>query len=212
MFVPLLTISIFCFILLSVFGNTYSGLSLEYLSPIFIQRPLVKIRSSTLLLEHRSSFYLYFTTYSQIHIMRSPNSFCGFLVATCLIDSVLSRPYPQGGYSLPINNDDVPGIPIGPPGAIGSVYGSAAFLGRDGNPINPADTAIVSDSDYTMVPGQEADPNLGFYLDLSDSPNPQPIRGPNGATDPGSSKFISFYLDKAILTSNFRKHRHRPAK
>ena len=121
--------------------------------------------------------------------MRSSNSFWGFLATTCLIDSILAVPVPQGGYGSPINNDDVPGVPDGPVGAVGSVYGSESLLGQDGNPVDQADTTTVSD--FSLVPGQEANADLGLYLDFTNSPNPQPIRGDNGATDPGPSKVMS---------------------
>ena len=124
--------------------------------------------------------------------MRSPMSILSLLVAKCLVDSVLTLPVPQGGYGKPINNDDVPGIPDGPTGVADSVYGSEALLGHDSNPVNTADTTQVSP--YSMVPGQEADADLGLYLDFTNAPNPQPIRGQNGATDPGPSKSIFKHL------------------
>lgn len=72
---------------------------------------------------------------------------------------------------------------IGPPGSSGDVYGSEEFLGPDGNAVDPADSAIVTK--YNLVPGQTADANLGLYLDLKETENPQPVRGSNGGTDPG---------------------------
>lgn len=36
---------------------------------------------------------------------------------------------------------------------------------------------------YKLVPGQKDDPKLGAYLDFTDVPNPQPIRGDQGGTD-----------------------------
>lgn len=52
-------------------------------------------------------------------------------------------------------------------------------------PANAAGPTEDQVGDYTLVPGQEADEDLGFYLDFSDNPNPQAIRGGNGATDSG---------------------------
>ena len=85
------------------------------------------------------------------------------------------------GQSLPISIPN--GQSPGPPGSSGSVYGSPALVGPDGNPVDTADSAVLSNSD--LVPGQQEDADLGFYLDLSEAQNPQPIRGTGGGTDPG---------------------------
>ena len=71
-------------------------------------------------------------------------------------------------------------------GTSGSLTGSVAIVGPDGNPVNPADTAVVSD--YALVSGQSADSDDGLYLDFTSTPNPQPMRGTYGATDPGPRK------------------------
>lgn len=105
------------------------------------------------------------------------------LCAISLLGTALGAPTPQAGSGKPINNDDVPGIPIGPPGSSGSIYGPDTLLGNDGNPVDPSDSAIVTD--YELVTGQEANADIGFYLDFNKTPNPQPLRGSNGATDPG---------------------------
>lgn len=68
----------------------------------------------------------------------------------------------------------------------GSLYGSEALLGNDGNPVDTADTAIVTD--YQLAPGQDADADIGFPLDFTEVENPQPIRGENGAVDSGPRK------------------------
>lgn len=106
------------------------------------------------------------------------------------MSTVLSVPTPQAGSGKGINNNDVSGIPIGPPGSTGSIYGSETLLGNDGNPVDPSDSAIVTD--YGLVPGQEVDPKVGLYLDFTKTPNPQPLRGANGATDPGPRRFLTF--------------------
>ncbi|KAH8429741.1 uncharacterized protein LDX57_007413 [Aspergillus melleus] len=36
---------------------------------------------------------------------------------------------------------------------------------------------------YKLLPGQKEDPKIGSYLDFSNVPNPQPIRGNLGGTD-----------------------------
>lgn len=88
------------------------------------------------------------------------------------------------GNALPV---DIPeGQSPGPPGYPGSVYGSPNFAGPDGNPVDTADSAIVSS--YQLVPEQQEDADLGLYLDLNEVYSPQPIRGSNGGTDPGPRK------------------------
>ena len=104
------------------------------------------------------------------------------LLFACLIAKLVpTTAAAPTGAALP------PSIPtgqaIGPPGSSGSVYGSEEFLGPNGNPVDPADSAIVTD--YDLVPGQTADADLGLYLDLNEAKNPQPIRGSTGGTDPG---------------------------
>lgn len=104
------------------------------------------------------------------------------LFGTCLI--VLLAPAiaaAPAGAALPLS---VPtGQIIGPPGSSGSVYGSEEFLGPNGNPVDPADSAVVAN--HGLVPGQTADADLGLYLNLEEAENPQPIRGSGGGTDPG---------------------------
>lgn len=104
------------------------------------------------------------------------------LIALHTVFEVATAPTGVRG-ALPVS---VPsGIPPGPPGAMGSIYGFSSFDGPDGNPVNPADSAIVTD--YQLVPGQTEAADLGLYLDLESVPNPQPIRGTGGGTDPGPS-------------------------
>ena len=104
------------------------------------------------------------------------------LFSTCVIATlVLTIAAAPAGAALPLS---VPtGRIIGPPGSSGSVYGSEQFLGPNGNPVHPADSAIVTD--YDLVPGQTADADLGLYLDLDQTENPQSLRGSGGGTDPG---------------------------
>ena len=106
------------------------------------------------------------------------------LFEICLITTLATAvaAAPTGiGAALPLS---IPtGQAIGPPGASGSVYGTEELLGADGNPVDPADSAIVTK--YDLVPGQTADADLGLYLNLEEAKNPQPIRGTTGGTDPG---------------------------
>lgn len=104
------------------------------------------------------------------------------LFAACLIATFLPAiAAAPTGVALP------PSLPTGqstgPPGGSGSPYGSEEFLGPNGNPVDAADSAIVTDQD--LVPGQTANPDLGLYLNLDKAKNPQPIRGSTGGTDPG---------------------------
>ena len=82
-------------------------------------------------------------------------------------------------FSAPITN------PVGPPGASGSLYGTETLLGAGGNPVSSVDSAVVPTSSYDLVAGQTSDTDYGFYLDFDSTANPQPIRGSQGASDPG---------------------------
>lgn len=66
----------------------------------------------------------------------------------------------------------------------GSLYGDASLLG--GNAPIPdvnSESAVVENPQF--VPGQDADRQLGLYLDFNSVDAPQPVRGGLGATDPG---------------------------
>ena len=107
------------------------------------------------------------------------------LSAAGLLPTLLAAPVIERRQ---INNDDVPGSPVGPPGASGSLYGGEGLLGDAGlNSATPSIAATVATG--SLVPGQTASPDLGFYLDFTDAPTPQPIRGDEGNTDPGPRLF-----------------------
>ncbi|MCJ1311855.1 hypothetical protein MMC25_005528 [Agyrium rufum] len=80
-------------------------------------------------------------------------------------------------------------LPAGPPGATGSLYGNERLLGPDGNTAPPASSALLPEGSYDLVPGQKQDEDNGVYLDFNSTPNPQPIRGSNGGTDPGPRNY-----------------------
>ena len=90
-----------------------------------------------------------------------------------------------------IDNSDIPYNPVGPVGLSGDPYGGRNLLGAagDGAPAagdNPAHAnAEELVGPYKLVPGQDDDADLGLYLDLSNSANPQGLRGENDGTDPG---------------------------
>ena len=73
--------------------------------------------------------------------------------------------------------------------ASGSLYGPESLLGEVAKPssLSGGDSAIVSN--YPLVNGQEADKNLGLYLDFNSVENPQALRGDGGQTDPGPSRY-----------------------
>ena len=76
-----------------------------------------------------------------------------------------------------------------PPYSSGSLRGTEDLLGADGNPTNPADTAVVDNPQY--VPGQTESASQGLYLDFNLVEQPQPIRGSRGGTDPGHRRLQS---------------------
>jgi len=110
-----------------------------------------------------------------------------FVIVAALATQVCSGPVPNRADKRG-NNPDVPtATPFGPPGASGQLRGSEALIGYNpANPVETSDSTVLSPDDFQLAPGQSADPDLGFYLDLSTVENPQPIRGGTKApTDPG---------------------------
>ncbi|KAL6407277.1 oxalate decarboxylase [Ilyonectria robusta] len=99
----------------------------------------------------------------------------------------LARPAPQmGNYGE--NKGPVGGVKPPTPtvtSTSGSLYGDSSLLGGNAPLPDPdkSDSAVVDDPKY--VNGQDADADLGLYLDFDDADPPQPIRGGLGATDPG---------------------------
>jgi hypothetical protein len=108
-----------------------------------------------------------------------------------ILQSVAGLPAPQmsqfGENTGPVGgvNPPIPTVTA----ASGSLYGPSDLLGEvyPPEPVSGGDSAIVSD--VTLVNGQEADSDLGLYLDFNGVEIPQPIRGDGGQTDPGPSKF-----------------------
>ncbi|PQE17262.1 oxalate decarboxylase family bicupin protein [Rutstroemia sp. NJR-2017a BVV2] len=87
---------------------------------------------------------------------------------------------PEGGVTSPVPTVTAP---------TGSLYGPDSLRGEivQPSPISGGDSAIVSD--YPLVSGQEADADLGLFLDFNGVENPQPIRGTLGQTDPGPQTY-----------------------
>ena len=52
--------------------------------------------------------------------------------------------------------------------------------------------------EYTLLPGQKEDPDIGTYLDFENVKNPQPIRGPTGGPDPGPSMYRTLFAHTCV--------------
>ncbi|KAK8900862.1 hypothetical protein QC760_010626 [Botrytis cinerea] len=121
---------------------------------------------------------------------------------TCLLSSFATAGFLPGVFAAPASKPQmihgeqslfstsvstpVPTITI----ATGSLYGEESLLGGEvagAPPMSKVDSAIVSNT--PLVNGQEADSQLGLYLDFNSVPNPQPIRGSTGETDPGPQTY-----------------------
>lgn len=131
------------------------------------------------------------------------------LLGTCLVATLIPMiSTAPTGAALPLS---IPiGQAVGPPGGTGEVYGSEEFLGPDGNAVNPADSAIVTN--YDLVPGQTADADLGLYLNLEKAENPQSIRGSTGGTDPGPRMTYPCRLIEISCLRYSRQHGLRETK
>jgi hypothetical protein len=96
----------------------------------------------------------------------------------------------------PLNNnvDASAAQPSNGPGT--GLRGTEALLGYSpGNKLTTENTNAIS---YQLAPGQTDDANLGTYLDFENNPNPQPIRGSKGGSDPGprTSNYDKINSDK----------------
>jgi len=69
------------------------------------------------------------------------------------------------------------------PTGTASAPAPSALLGY--NPSNAVINENTDDIPYSLVPGQTDVAVIGAYLDFNNVPNPQPIRGSKGGTDPG---------------------------
>lgn len=117
--------------------------------------------------------------------------------ASGLLSTVFAAPAPQANRVRPRqesavqffdNTNNPTATPYGPEGASGSLRGGPELRGPNPtNIVNTRNPAVVPSSAYSVLPAQTADADTGFYLDLSQIENPQPIRGEGGKspTDPG---------------------------
>ncbi|KAI9874339.1 MAG: hypothetical protein M1830_009858, partial [Pleopsidium flavum] len=103
------------------------------------------------------------------------------LAAAGLLPAAMTAPAPQMGVAVPS------GTSAGSPGASGSLTGPESLLGPVAEPVNSADSSIVTSFDE--VAGQKESEDLGLYLDFTKAKNPQPIRGSKGGTDPGPRNY-----------------------
>lgn len=124
--------------------------------------------------------------------MRPTTYLFSSFAAAGILPAVLAAPAPipqmvYGQQSAPVGGVSSPVPTVTAP--TGSLYGDESLLGGAAmpSPVSGGDSAIVPDP--PMVNGQGADADLGLYLDFNSVPNPQPIRGSAGQTDPGPRKF-----------------------
>lgn len=129
--------------------------------------------------------------------MAALNRLLGAFVIAGLLPSLLAAPAPQMNVVPNLGNSGpVGGVTISPEptqtatstsGSLrgGNLIGGVGGPGITALPVTPtsADTAVVSN--YQLVNGQDADADLGLYLDFAGTDNPQPLRGSEGQTDPG---------------------------
>jgi oxalate decarboxylase family bicupin protein len=75
---------------------------------------------------------------------------------------------------------------VGPPGASGSLRGGTSLIGYDPAYPTPTKSTEVPKDEFGIGLNQEADPDLGLYIDLEGVKNPQPFAGSGDSpTDPG---------------------------
>ena len=120
-------------------------------------------------------------------------------LAFVFIPAVLGVPTPQGqgeqvkSDDVPgeVNNAAIPGEPVPPVGASGNIYPTNSVLGPQDFLAMASSTAgsaaTLAPDSYSLMANQQASASQGLILDFSNAENPQPIRGSNGATNPGPS-------------------------
>ncbi|OTB06039.1 hypothetical protein M426DRAFT_319404 [Hypoxylon sp. CI-4A] len=109
------------------------------------------------------------------------------LMGAGLVQMALGLPKPQMTYGE--NQGNVgganPPIPTYSGAPVGDLRGSTDLQGGLASrpPADGGLSAVVPDPEF--VNGQDADGDLGLYLDFNSVDKPQPIRGGRGGTDPG---------------------------
>jgi oxalate decarboxylase family bicupin protein len=103
-----------------------------------------------------------------------------FTVATLLGTSLAAPPGIDKRDTTPV------GLAPGPPGASGSLRGGTSLVGYDPAYPTPTETTDIPKDDFGTGLNQQADPDLGLYIDLEGVKNPQPFAGSDDSpTDPG---------------------------
>lgn len=119
-------------------------------------------------------------------------------VAAGLAPALLAAPAPQMSLMPNVGNEgavggvDVTALPTTTAmAASGSLYGPHSLLGEivAPSPVSGGNSAQVTN--YELVNGQEADSDLGLYLNFASVEDPQPIRGTTGQTDSGPRECIA---------------------
>lgn len=101
-----------------------------------------------------------------------------------------------GENSGPVGGFDGPSPAVTSP--VGSLYGNQELLGGTAKmPDIDSESAEVEDSQ--MVQGQDADTQLGLFLDFNSVDKPEPFRGDYGSTDPGPRTFEYEKLNSDIF-------------
>lgn len=101
-----------------------------------------------------------------------------------------------------INNNDILGTPIPAVGATGNSYATNTLLGPAESVASVTSVqaaATLNPSAWSLVPNQNASATEGLILDFTEVENPQPIRGENGATDPGPRQYAYDRLNPDLL-------------
>ncbi|APA12215.1 hypothetical protein SS1G_10796 [Sclerotinia sclerotiorum 1980 UF-70] len=124
------------------------------------------------------------------------------LAAGGLLPAVLAAPAPRPQMNYAEQSAAIAGVSAPLPtatAASGSLYGHKSLLGESGksSSLSKADSAIMPDT--PLVIGQEADSDLGLFLDFNSVDNPQPIRGSTGETDPGPQTYEYQRLNPDLL-------------
>lgn len=80
----------------------------------------------------------------------------------------------------------------------GSLTGTEDLLGGNIAPADPSsDSAVVENPE--LVPGQDADPDLGLFLDFNSVDRPEALRGGLGSTDPGPRTYAYERLNSDVF-------------
>jgi oxalate decarboxylase/phosphoglucose isomerase-like protein (cupin superfamily) len=78
------------------------------------------------------------------------------------------------------------GLAPGPPGASGSLRGGTSLVGYDSAYPTPTGNTDIPKDDFGTGLNQDANPDLGLYINLEGVKNPQPFAGSGDSpTDPG---------------------------